>query len=148
MARSEEKAKAWKDKGVQVRIGDFDDPASLEKAFARIDKLLLISTVAQNRGEQQRAVVEAVSYTHLDVYKRQRLHDSTSIESRFGLQAVIHALAAGWQVLQRGHHCRDAQTGADRLGGASLGKRLRQPTQPAYKRKFGYFLVKFDSSLR
>ncbi|MGJ1313180.1 NAD(P)H-binding protein, partial [Sphingobacterium multivorum] len=40
LARSEEKAKALKDKGVQVRIGDFDDPASLEKAFAEIDKLL------------------------------------------------------------------------------------------------------------
>ncbi len=58
LARSEEKAKALKDKGVQVRIGDFDDPASLEKAFAGIDKLLLISTVAQNRGEQQKGVVE------------------------------------------------------------------------------------------
>jgi NAD(P)H dehydrogenase (quinone) len=58
LARSEEKAKALKDKGVQVCIGDFDDPASLEKAFAGIDKLLLISTVAQNRGEQQKAVVE------------------------------------------------------------------------------------------
>lgn len=59
LARNEEKAQALTDKGVQVRIADFDDIASVEKAFQGIEKLLLISTVAQNRAEQQKAVVDA-----------------------------------------------------------------------------------------
>lgn len=63
LARREEKAKSLIDKGVQVRIGDFDDLASLEKAFQGIDKLLLISTVAHNRAEQQKGVVDIAKKT-------------------------------------------------------------------------------------
>lgn len=58
LARSEEKAKGLIDKGVQVRYGDFDNHASIKKSFYGIDKLLLISTASENRGEQQKAIVE------------------------------------------------------------------------------------------
>lgn len=58
LVRSEEKAQSLKDKGVQVRIADLDDLASVEKAFQGIDKLLLISTMSHNRAEQQVAVVD------------------------------------------------------------------------------------------
>ncbi|MFA6059845.1 MAG: SDR family oxidoreductase [Taibaiella sp.] len=58
-ARSEEKAKALRDKGVEVRIGDFDDIASLDKAMQGIEKVLLISTVDHNRLQQHKNVVDA-----------------------------------------------------------------------------------------
>lgn len=58
LARTEEKAKPIRDKGIQVRIGDFDDLASLEQAFDGIDKLLLISTISHNRAAQQIAVID------------------------------------------------------------------------------------------
>jgi NAD(P)H dehydrogenase (quinone) len=59
LARSEEKAKALRDKGVEVRIGDFDDIASLDKAMRGIEKVLLISTIDPNRLQQHKNVVDA-----------------------------------------------------------------------------------------
>ena len=44
LARSEEKAKTLIEKGVDVRIGDYNDYDSLVKAFHGVDKLLLISS--------------------------------------------------------------------------------------------------------
>lgn len=46
-------------RGVAVRHLDFDDAASVAKAFAGVDRLLLISTVAANRLEQQVNAVAA-----------------------------------------------------------------------------------------
>ena len=47
-------------RGVDVRAGDFDDPASLEGAFAGVDRLLLVSTdVVGVRIPQHEAAVAA-----------------------------------------------------------------------------------------
>lgn len=46
-------------KGVDVRQLDFDDAASVAKAFAGVERLLLISTAAPNRNEQQTQAVAA-----------------------------------------------------------------------------------------
>lgn len=59
LARSEEKGKALVDKGVKVRIGDFEDMASLESAMQGIEKVLLISTVDPKRLQQHKNVVDA-----------------------------------------------------------------------------------------
>lgn len=61
LARSEEKAKPLRDKGIEVRIGDFDDRASLDKALQGIEKVLLISTIDHNRLQQHKNVVDAAS---------------------------------------------------------------------------------------
>lgn len=63
LARNEEKAQVLKSRGIQVRIADFDDLSSLEIAFQGIDKLLLISTMSENRAEQQKAVVNMAKKT-------------------------------------------------------------------------------------
>src|SRR5438105_2607025 len=48
------------ERGVQIRHGDFDDPASLSEAFAGGERLLLISTGAIGRRvPQHRAAIEA-----------------------------------------------------------------------------------------
>ena len=44
LARNEEKSKVLREKGIDVRIGNYDDYDSLVKAFQNIDKLLLISS--------------------------------------------------------------------------------------------------------
>jgi NAD(P)H dehydrogenase (quinone) len=50
------------ERGVEVRPGDFDDPASLAEAFAGGDRLLLISTMAiGTRVEQHRSALEAAA---------------------------------------------------------------------------------------
>lgn len=59
LVRSEEKAVSLKSKGVHIRFGDFNDAASLETAFAGIEKLLLISTMEMNRLAQHKNVVDA-----------------------------------------------------------------------------------------
>ena len=59
--RSLEKAEALRSQGVDVRHGDFDQPETLEKAFAGVDRLLLISTDGDNetRIRQHQTAVQA-----------------------------------------------------------------------------------------
>ncbi|NOV02283.1 SDR family oxidoreductase [Paenibacillus planticolens] len=59
--RNPEKAESLRDRGVDVRYGDFDQPETLDKAFAGIDRLLLVSTDGDNetRIRQHAAAVAA-----------------------------------------------------------------------------------------
>jgi NAD(P)H dehydrogenase (quinone) len=60
LARDEKKAAALKAKGVDVRIGNYDDHASLIKAFSGIDKLFFVSgNDVANRQKQHANVVLA-----------------------------------------------------------------------------------------
>lgn len=59
LARNPEKAKEVLSESVEVRIGDFDDSQSLLKAFEGVDKLVLISTMEQNRFKQHKNVIDA-----------------------------------------------------------------------------------------
>lgn len=60
LARDENKAADLKAKGVDVRIGNYDDYDSLVKAFKGIDKLLLVSSNdIQNRSKQQIDAINA-----------------------------------------------------------------------------------------
>ncbi|MCC2954344.1 SDR family oxidoreductase [Massilia sp. IC2-477] len=80
VVRSPEKAADLAGKGVQVRFGDYNEPQSLDAAFAGLSKLLFISSSdVGRRGPQHKAVIEAakrsgvqlVAYTSL-------LHADTS----------------------------------------------------------------------
>ena len=59
--RDTEKATDLHSRGVEVRHGDFDDPASLDIAFAGVDRLLIVSTQGDNetRIRQHLAAVSA-----------------------------------------------------------------------------------------
>lgn len=59
--RDPQKASALSERGVDVRKGDFDDPASLDTAFAGVERLLIVSTQGDNdtRIRQHMAAVEA-----------------------------------------------------------------------------------------
>lgn len=60
MVRNEEKAKALQTLGVDIRIGDYTNSASLATAFAGIDTLLLISSgTLQNRVMQHENAINA-----------------------------------------------------------------------------------------
>lgn len=71
--RSPEKAQDLKERGVDVRHGDFDQPETLDKAFAGIDRLLIVSTDGDNDARivqhgnavaaAQRAGVSFIAYT-------------------------------------------------------------------------------------
>lgn len=60
LVRSEEKGAELKAKGVEIRIGDYDDVSSLINAFEGVDKLLFVSgSDLANRSQQHLNVVEA-----------------------------------------------------------------------------------------
>lgn len=73
--RDPRKTSALRERGVDVRRGDFDDSASLARAFAGVDRLLIVSTDGDNetRLRQHRNAVKAaenagvgfVAYTSL-----------------------------------------------------------------------------------
>ncbi|MBM7634257.1 MULTISPECIES: SDR family oxidoreductase [Bacillales] len=58
--RNVEKASKFADQGIEVRYGDYDDPSSLEKAFAGASKLLLISTPQDDSVVRIRKHVDAI----------------------------------------------------------------------------------------
>lgn len=58
-ARDETKVTHLKEQGVKIRIGNFDDTASLENAMQGIEKVLLISTIDHHRLQQHKNVVDA-----------------------------------------------------------------------------------------
>ncbi|WML31189.1 SDR family oxidoreductase [Neobacillus sp. OS1-32] len=69
------KAEGLRARGVEVRHGDFDQPQNLEKAFAGIDRLLIISADGDNKTRirqhanvvqaAERAGVKFIAYTSL-----------------------------------------------------------------------------------
>lgn len=59
LARNSNKAQHYVNQGIKTIFGDFDLPESLNEAFQGIDKLLLISTMEQNRFEQHKNVIDA-----------------------------------------------------------------------------------------
>ncbi|MGW6195422.1 SDR family oxidoreductase [Kribbella sp. NPDC055110] len=58
-ARSAAKAAPIADRGVEVRVADYNDPEGLAKAFGAGDTVLLISGLEPNRREQHQAVITA-----------------------------------------------------------------------------------------
>jgi len=73
--RNPEKAEGLKERGVEVRHGDFDQPDTLDAAFAGVDRLLLISADGDNETRirqhgdaveaAKRAGVKFIAYTSL-----------------------------------------------------------------------------------
>ncbi|WP_026695447.1 SDR family oxidoreductase [Peribacillus kribbensis] len=73
--RNPEKAQGLRDRGVEIRQGDFDSPESLDHAFSGIDRLLIISADGDNETRIQqhtnavqaaeRAGVKFIAYTSI-----------------------------------------------------------------------------------
>jgi NAD(P)H dehydrogenase (quinone) len=60
LVRDESKASALKEKGIDIRVGSYDDTASLDQAMQGIEKVLLIAgTDQENRLQQHQNVVSA-----------------------------------------------------------------------------------------
>ncbi len=60
LVRDEAKAEDLKTKGINLKIGDYDNYAALVEAFKGVDKLLLVSgSDVVNRGKQQENAVKA-----------------------------------------------------------------------------------------
>lgn len=90
LARNPDKAKPIADKGVRVIQGNYDDPASLEKAFTGIDRLLFISSSEiAIRDPQHANVVAAAKMTGVGHILYTSFTRTTDDES-----SPLHMLAA------------------------------------------------------
>lgn len=76
LARNEEKAANLKALGIEVRLGSFDDQASLAAATQGIDRVLLISGLDANRFEQHQNVINAAKNSGV----KQLVYTSVSLE--------------------------------------------------------------------
>lgn len=58
LARDKHKAQHYTERGINVRIGDFDDEKSLDNAFKGVKKILLVPTIMAHRLEQNKRVTD------------------------------------------------------------------------------------------
>lgn len=69
LVRSKEKGKELKEKGVEIRIGDYNNYDTIEKALQGINTLLLISSsTVEGRVEQHKNVVDAAIREDIDQF--------------------------------------------------------------------------------
>lgn len=98
-ARDESKALKYKDEGIEVRLGNFDQISSLGKAFEGVTKLLLISTMEFNRFEQHKNVIDAakmagvkhIIYTGLAIQDIETSNVKDLMQSHFDTEKYIQA---------------------------------------------------------
>jgi NAD(P)H dehydrogenase (quinone) len=85
LVRDESKASVLKEKGVDIRIGNYDDPASLDNAIQGIDKVLLIAgTDEENRLRQHQNVVDAAKKAGVQciTYTSRNLKDPNTLANK------------------------------------------------------------------
>ena len=65
--RDEGKAAAFRESGIDVRVGSYDDIGSLDRAMLGIDKVLLISGTEKDKVQQHRNVIEAAKRAEVEL---------------------------------------------------------------------------------
>jgi NAD(P)H dehydrogenase (quinone) len=96
------------ERGVEVRRGDFDEPASLAEAFAGGDRMLLISTLAiGSRIEQHRLALEAAAaagvtrVVYTSITNPVPNHPSGDVvEDHRKTEELLHGSGLAWTVLR------------------------------------------------
>lgn len=97
LARSAEKAQAFADKGVSVRIGDYKDYASLVAAFAGVEKVLLISSNDfDDRFGQHKNAIDAAKEAGVKLVAYTSIEAKDAHNSATEVIAKDHALTADY----------------------------------------------------
>jgi NAD(P)H dehydrogenase (quinone) len=121
VTRNPEKLADLAKRGVDVRKGDFDDPASLKDVFAGVDRALLISTDAVGRpgGRKQQhqaavAAAAAAGVTHLVYTSSPAPHPDDAFlvaDDHYWTEQAIAASPVGWTILRNNLYAEVAQGG-------------------------------------
>jgi NAD(P)H dehydrogenase (quinone) len=87
LVRDESRASALKEKGVDIRVGNYDDPASLDNAMQGIEKVLLIAGTDENednRLRQHQNVVDAAKKAGVNyiAYTSRNLKDPNTLANK------------------------------------------------------------------
>lgn len=110
--RKPESLKEFSDQGAEVRAADFDDPSSLETAFAGGDRMLLISTarvgtrVSQHKNAIDAAVaagVKHIAYTSVAGAQHYKKHPAIVVWDHRATELLMEQSGVAWT------HLRDSQ---------------------------------------
>lgn len=111
LVRNPEKAAAFREKGVRIEVGDYEDTAALKKALTGIDKLYLVSGLDANRGAQHENVINAakeagvkhIVYTSFQ-HKTETGHPDLAFiaEGHLYTEKVLKASGVTYTILQHG----------------------------------------------
>ncbi len=85
LVRDENKASALKEKGVDIRVGNYDDLDSLDNAMQGIEKVLLIAgTDEENRLRQHQNIVDAAKKAGVQsiAYTSRNLQDPNTLTNK------------------------------------------------------------------
>lgn len=111
-------------RGIEVRPADFDDPASLDKAFAGVDRLLLVSTNELMRPGQrliqhqnavaaaERAGVKHVIYTSMPEPEGSPI---LFAPDHFGTEQALAASSLTWTILRNSWYFENLFLGLDSI---------------------------------
>ncbi|MEW8967391.1 SDR family oxidoreductase [Exiguobacterium alkaliphilum] len=134
--RNLERAEALKEKGVDVRHGDFDKPETLDEAFKDVERLLIISTDGDNETRirqhanaveaAERAGVSFIAYTSLaDATDSQNLMAPPHVETEGAIErtGIPHAfLRNNWYLENELGNIQGVLAGAPWVTAARDGK--------------------------
>lgn len=110
LVRTEQKGAALAAQGVTVRLGDYNDPASLDQAMRGIDKVLLISALSLDRlsGHQhvidaaKRAGVQHLAYTGVTMQNWTSSPLATRMASHYQTEDYLRASGLTYTLLRNG----------------------------------------------
>ena len=108
LVRDESKAADLKGSGVDIRVGSYDDAASLERAMRGVDKVLLIAgTDEENRVRQHQNVVDAAKQAGVTclAYTGRTLKDPATMANKlmlghFQTEDVIKASGLAYTIFR------------------------------------------------
>jgi NAD(P)H dehydrogenase (quinone) len=108
LVRDESKASDLKAKGVDIRLGSYDDTASLEQAMQGIEKVLLIAgTDEEKRVRQHQQVIDAAKKAGVGcvAYTSRTLKDRTTManklmEGHFQTEDYLKASGIGYAIFR------------------------------------------------
>ena len=97
LARDEQKAQHFADKGITVKIGDYHNYESLVAAFEGVDKVLLVSSNDFNdRFGQHKNVINTAKAAGVKLIAYTSIEEKDAHNSATGILAKDHALTADY----------------------------------------------------
>ena len=123
VTRQPAKLEAFSQQGVQVRTGDFNDPAGLAAAFAGIERLTIIPTsdlqpgmrTKQHRSAIESAVKAGVRHvTYISTVSARPDPNNVLFDSHFATEQALINAGAAWTILRMSCYMETLLDGAKR----------------------------------
>jgi uncharacterized protein YbjT (DUF2867 family) len=101
--RDEAKAKAYKDSGAEVVVGDLDKPATILPAVKDVDKIYLLTWNGETQLQQAKNVIEAAKQAgkpHIIRHSMWGSENSRIIKQGYEVDEIIKSSGLPWTILK------------------------------------------------